>query len=176
MLERVGEKYPVDTDRYYSGLNSLRLHWTSNPGGDWGIAVAAIGTPWPTWDITIMDSVQFWLYSEMPLEKSKLPAMYLEDNTNTKSTHQKISDYTADIQQNVWTKISMPVDIFINTSPNVNFTIIKTIFFGQDNSDAEEHTVFLDEIRIISNSATNDISPLKHQQVYWQKDLTDTSI
>jgi hypothetical protein len=159
LLERVGEKFPVDTDHHYSGLNSLRLHWTSNPAGDWGMAVAAIGTPWPTWDVTIMDSIQLWLYSEMPLEKLKLPAMYLEDNTNTRSTHQKISDYAADIQQNVWTKISLPVDIFINTSPNVDFTIIKTIFFGQDDSDAEEHTVFLDEIRIISNSAIIDTIP-----------------
>src|SRR4030066_1827010 len=159
LLERVGEKFPVDTDHHYSGINSLRLHWTSNPGGDWGIAVAAIGTPWPTWDVTIMDSVQLWVYTELTVDNLKLPVMYLEDNNNHKSVHLKISDYSSDIPANIWTKVSLPIDVFINGSSGVDFTIIKTIFFGQDVSDAEEHTVFLDEIRIISNSAIIDTIP-----------------
>ncbi|NOZ75313.1 MAG: hypothetical protein GXO90_08040, partial [FCB group bacterium] len=37
-LERVGEKFPVSTEHVFQGINSLKLHWTSNAGGDWGIA------------------------------------------------------------------------------------------------------------------------------------------
>jgi len=159
LLERVGEKFPVDTVHHYSGINSLRLHWTSNPNGEWGIACAAIGTPWPTWDVTIMDSVQLWVYTEQPVDHLKLPVMYLEDNNNHRSVHLKISDYSSDIPANIWTKVSLPIDIFINGSSGVDFTIIKTIFFGQDEADGEEHTFSLDEIRIISNETASDTIP-----------------
>jgi hypothetical protein len=35
-----GDKFPVDVNYIYSGINSLRLRWKSVSGGDWGVAVA----------------------------------------------------------------------------------------------------------------------------------------
>ncbi len=42
-VEIVGEKFPVSEDFKYTGTNSLKLHWNSKSGGDWGIAVAFHG-------------------------------------------------------------------------------------------------------------------------------------
>jgi len=45
LLELAGnsDKFPVDPLHPRNGAHSLRLHWTSKAGGDWGLAVAPVG-------------------------------------------------------------------------------------------------------------------------------------
>ncbi|MFH1197556.1 MAG: glucoamylase family protein [bacterium] len=160
-LDKIGDKFPVSLDHALSGTNSLRLTWRSEAGGDWGIAVAEEGTPWPTHDITTKDSLIIWVYSETDLAKENLPLIYLEDNTNKKSAKVKLASYANNIPANTWVKISIPLADIPAGSSGTDFTIIKTIFFGQDTdvNDAADHTLFLDEIRMISGGGTVDLIP-----------------
>ena len=159
VLERIGEKFPVDTIHFYSPANSLRLKWTSKPGGDWGFAIAEIGTPWPVHNITTKDSLAFWAYSDEFIDSLNLPLIYLEDNTNKKTPKVSMSVYAPDIQPNTWTKIQVPVNVFVSGPDGANLQIIKTIFYGQDLADDVQRTLYLDEIRMITSGSSSDTIP-----------------
>ncbi len=155
-LERVGEKFPVVTDPVFQGDNCLKLHWTSRSGGDWGIAVAAVG--WPGHDVNLRDTLSFWVYSDTILPDQNLPLIYLEDLSNEKTEKFGLSDYTDDITDSLWTQIKVPLDIFKNNPSSADLTRIKTIFYGQDEADGVEHRLYLDEIRMYIG-AQNDTTP-----------------
>ncbi len=157
-LERVNSsKFPVDVTHQYLGLNCLKLKWKSSSGGDWGIAVA--DPDWSPHDITTKDYITFWVYTESAISNVDLPLMYLEDTGNTKSPKQNISGYAQSIPANEWTKITVPLNIFIQSPGSVNMTIIKTVFFGQSTSDGVEHTLYLDELRMIKSVEADTIPP-----------------
>ncbi|NOZ03787.1 MAG: T9SS type A sorting domain-containing protein [FCB group bacterium] len=156
-LERVGEKFPVSTEHVFQGVNSLKLHWTSNAGGDWGIAVAEIG--WPGHDVTLVDTLSFWAYSDTLIPAEDLPLIYLEDLGNNKTARFSLADYSADIPDSQWVAVKVPLNIFHGAAQNADLTAIKTIFYGQDIADGEEHTLYLDEIRMYRGNTNDTIPP-----------------
>jgi len=157
-LERINtNKFPVDLSHKYSGLNSLKLQWNSNAGGDWGIALA--DPDWSPHDITTKDYLTFWVYTESTISNSDLPVMYLEDTNNKRTPKQNISGFVQSITANEWTKISVPLNIFIQEPGDANASIIKTIFFGQSASDGIEHTLYIDEVRMIKTVEADTIPP-----------------
>lgn len=139
-------KCPVDVNNVYSGSNSLKLQWTSKDGGDWVAAIASPG--WVGWDVTIMDSISFWVYSPQLIAQSSLPILYLEDLSNQKTDKINLSDFWGDIPASVWTNIKLSLQIFKNHPGPADLTKIKTIFFGQSISEDEQHTLFIDELKI----------------------------
>ena len=156
-LERVGEKFPVSTDYFFQGSNSLKLHWTSKAGGDWGFAVAAIG--WPGHDVNLRDTLSFWVYSDTIIQALHLPLIYLEDLSNEKTDRFNLSDYSSNLPDSQWIQIKVPLNIFQNAPGNADLTRIKTIFYGQDTDDGIEHTMYLDEIRMYIGNQNDSIPP-----------------
>ncbi|MCF6268413.1 MAG: T9SS type A sorting domain-containing protein [Melioribacteraceae bacterium] len=156
ILERVGEKFPVSEDHFYSAPNSLMLHWTSMTGGDWGFAVAEAG--WIGHDINQKDTLSFWVFTETLITSANLPLIYLEDLNNTKTEKISITSFSNDIQASVWTNIKIPIQIFKDNAGSADLTKIKTIFYGQNIADGTEHTLYLDEIRMTSEGG-GDITP-----------------
>uniref|UniRef100_A0A7V2ZKP6 T9SS type A sorting domain-containing protein n=1 Tax=Ignavibacterium album TaxID=591197 RepID=A0A7V2ZKP6_9BACT len=144
------DKFPVSVDTFYAGRNALKLRWTSRSGGDWGSAIAAPG--WPGRDITLKDSITFWAYSNNFLDSAALPVIYLEDLSNRKTTKVNLSDFNSDISAGVWKKLSVPIQVFINNPGQADLTKIKTIFLGQSISDSVQHTLFIDEVRMIGGN------------------------
>jgi len=143
-------KFPVSVDTFFSYANALKLQWKSMTGGDWGSAIAAPG--WPGRDITIMDTVSFWVFSSQTINSASLPKIYLEDLFNQKTGKINLSDYSNDIPSGVWTNIKLPVDIFTANPGNADLTRIKVIYFGQGIDDAIQHTLFIDEVKITGSS------------------------
>jgi len=157
LLERIGEKFPVDETTVFMGNNSLRLHWTSQAGGNWGAAVAEIG--WPGHDLGTQDLLTFWMYSEGVLTNNDLPNIYLEDTGNQKTSPVNMGAFVDSIPMGQWQLVSMPLDTFYAVAGNANMSSIKTIFYGQSTSDASEHTLFLDEIRMTSFGNSDTTAP-----------------
>jgi hypothetical protein len=151
-LELVGtgnDKFPVDTKHPYQGANSLRLHWISMSGGDWGIAVASIG--WPGHDLTQYDSLVYWINASQAIALADLPGLELEDTSNIHSTRRWLGDFFGGVDNDsiTWQRVVIPIDAFEPGPQNCDFTRIKTIFHYQNNADAVEHIAWLDEIRAI---------------------------
>ncbi len=178
VLKRIGDKFPVEDSIKFMGINSLELSWRSVTNGDWGIAVAEPG--WPGHDVTTKDFLTFWLYSETGISSINLPKVYLEDLSNVKTTSQKISDFSDDIIANNWTKIKIPINVFLDNPGLADLKQIKTIFFGQEVADGVQHTLYIDEIRIVNENENDTIPPAipkllyakgfyKHIDIKWEK-------
>lgn len=155
-LERKGtdnRKFPVETTIIpHQGLNCLRLHWTSNPGGNW-FAIAA-GEDWTAKDISDTDTLVFFLRSEVLLAKENLPYVFMEDVTNLKSTFHAISGWTNDLQAGAWTVVKIPMQHFFDAGDALDWTQVKTIGFAQNTADETEHTMFIDDMRVVKGNTT----------------------
>ncbi len=152
-----GDKFPVDVNHKYSGTNALRLLWKSVSGGDWGMSVAEQG--WVAHDITLKDSIIFEVYTGTTVDSAALFSIYLEDTQNNKTQKQSLANYINKIEKNKWTKISIPISIFVQNPESADLTKIKTIYFGQALSDGSLHLIYLDEIRIISIADIDTAAP-----------------
>jgi lysophospholipase L1-like esterase len=149
-LELHNEKLPINASHSYAGKNSLKLHWISKAGGDWGVAVASPG--WIGFDVMLKDSLSFWVYSEDPLSAQNLPVIYLEDIRNWKSGKLNLSDYVSDIPARQWVEARIPLQIFKRRAGGPDLSRIKTIFFGQSAADSIEHTMYLDDIKVFGGA------------------------
>ena len=149
-------KFPVDVNHKYSGVNALRLMWKSVSGGDWGLAVAEEG--WIAHDVTTKDSITFRIYSGNEIDSTALFSIYIEDIQNNKTPKQNLSQFINKIEKNKWMKVSIPLSVFESNPGSVDLTQIKTIYFGQGFADNSLHLVFIDEIRMVANGDI-DITP-----------------
>jgi hypothetical protein len=164
ILERINDsKFPVSTNYFYTGLNSLKLKWNSKAGGDWGIAVAEDG--WIGHNVFFKDSLSFYVYTNTILTSANLPVVFIEDLNNIRTPKQNLSNYSGNIPANVWTKISVPLSIFKSNPGATDLTKIKTIFFGQAQSDGVEHILYIDDIRMTSEGIPDLIKPSAPQGI-----------
>ncbi len=145
-IELVFARFPINAKHKFSGRNSLKLHWKSVEGGDWGIAAAADG--WSPNDFTLKDTISFMLYSEINIDSKNLPLMYLEDVYNNKTLKISVSDHVKKIIPKKWRKVSIPISIFKENISNAKLEKIKTIFWGQNIADNIEHTLLIDDLKI----------------------------
>ena len=152
-----GDKFPVDVNNKYSGMNALKLWWKSASGGDWKISVAEQG--WITHDFTVKDSIIIWVFTYSRIDSVALPVIYLEDTQNRLTPKQKLSNFINTIEANEWLRISIPLNPFVQLPGDVDLTNIKAIYFGQDNPDGYFHTIYLDEIRVNSVEDNDTIPP-----------------
>ena len=161
-LELAGgnDKFPVDAQHPYKGAHSLRLHWTSQSGGDWGIAVASPG--WPGHDFTQLDSIVYWINAPQAISAEHLPQLALEDLSNNKSTRINVGDYLTggvDGDTTTWQEVLIPISDLQPGTENCDFTRIKTIFHYQNTADGQEHLAWLDEIKAIKAGSNGSEKP-----------------
>lgn len=152
-----GDKLPTSRDVVYSGDNALRISWTSNPGGDWAALVIAPGFPFL--DISPADYLSFWVYSPDSLPPTALPLLYLEGAPGTtKSTRFPMSDFVGGISAGSWTQVLVPLTTFFD-DPNqtgIQFSQIKAVILGQDQADGMAHTLYVDEVRTLTEAQVSD--------------------
>ena len=146
LVENQGSKMPISTTYSFVGTHSLRLNWTSNTAGDWGMAIAGAG--WTGRDVTVKDTLEFRVFSEAGVPQASLPVIYLEDLSNRKSTKMKLSELSTAWAPNTWNLVKIPLSVFRDNAATTDMTRIKTIFFGQDAADATQRIVYLDNIRM----------------------------
>lgn len=142
------DKMPVVTSPVKDGNNALKLQWKSAEGGDWSVMVSSIG--WVLHDLTSMDVVKMYIYSETGIAKSALPNVHFEAGSGNPNTTGKVAmgNYlTTDVAATTWTEVVIPLaDIW---AANAEFTAkdaIKGLYFSQNTADNTEHTLYVDEI------------------------------
>lgn len=164
-LELNGDKFPIDTLHPYLGTHSLRLHWISKSGGDWGIVVASVG--WKGQNLTSYDSLTWWVNSPMAINPTDLPTLCMEDLTNKKSSQILMGDYFSGVDgdSTTWQKVSISLTAFSPGPTNCDFTKIKTIYYMQHATDEGEHLMWIDEIRAIKASSGPGTAPAAPRNV-----------
>lgn len=160
LLDRLGtdlRKFPIESIiPAKQGLNSLRLKWTSNLGGDW-VAIAA-GTGWAVKNLVGTDTLSFWIYSATALTADALPKVFMEDVNNVKTAKISITPYSKPLSAATWTRILIPMTVIVNASPTVDFTKIKTVGYGQNLADGISHTLLIDDVRVFKGNGTTPLA------------------
>jgi hypothetical protein len=171
-------KFPVESAvTAQQGINSLRLKWRSVSGGNW-VAIAA-GSNWTARDLTDTDTLVCWLQSLEGITSVNLPYIFMEDLSNRKSIFIALSGWSGDLSAGNWTRITVPMDLFLNAGDGVDYSVIKTIGFAQQAADGEQHTLLVDNMRVnkgdgsfpsVEAPAGVKVTPYEyHFEVQWEK-------
>lgn len=144
-----GDKIPVTrTPTAFQGNHSLRIRWTSRPGGDWSALVIAPGFPFQ--DLRNLDTLAFWAYSPTTIPQDQLPDIFLEGAPGaTKSRRYPLGNFTGAIPAATWVAVKIPLVALRNdpSQTGIQFSQIKAVILGQGPADGQEHTLLLDEVR-----------------------------
>jgi len=107
----VDGKFPVDTNHFSSPPNSLRLKWTSAPGGDWQMKLKSAMRYGR--DLAFEgDTLSFWCYSETEMPPDESPWITLQDKAEIGSgTIRLLADYGR-LPAGKWVRISIPIENF----------------------------------------------------------------
>jgi len=140
------DKYPLSSDYVYDGHYNLKLRWTSKSGGDWAIAVANEG--WLKMDATWKDSLSFLVYSPQVIPAASLPKLFLEDIGSVKTDRFPLADFHGDIPAHAWSRVVVPLQPFFDHPGQAKLNQMKTVFLSQNAADSQEHTLYIDEVRL----------------------------
>jgi hypothetical protein len=169
---------PVEQQRPYLGTNSLRLNWLPAPGGDWAMTAATPG--WTPYDTSPFDSLIFVAWTASEVTASELPMIFLEDQSNTRTPRQALSQFSGSIPADQWTRVSVPLNVFRLAPGAADLTVINKVFFGQNPAVASGvgHTLIIDEIRIVDADGVAPPTPQttlrafeRHIEVRWDPAL-----
>jgi hypothetical protein len=151
-LEMLDYKLPVDTNHFTSPPNSLRLKWTSAPGGDWQMKIKS-AERYGRNLVFEGDTLSLWCYSEKEISPGESPRIALQDRDNIGSATISLLANYGTLPAGKWVRISIP---FANFKPlfertddeNFNPVKLSKIWLLQGLDDGKEHTLYIDDVQI----------------------------
>ena len=146
-LVLVGDKLPVDRSTFLTPPNSLRLQWTSRPGGGW---VASIDLyEWRNREAFFPgDTLEFWCYSREGMVSEDLPLITIQDKSKSFSAPVALAEFARAVPRGKWVQVKIPLAHFVTASlRELQPHRVNKISFLQSRADGREHTLFIDEAR-----------------------------
>jgi len=144
------DKVPCSTTAY-QGVTSLKFNYTSSPNGNWKATI--FRNDWSTTDISGMDSLSFYVYTENDFPNTALPLIGLRANqaggtSEVSSQLYSLAGYNANLQPGQWNRITFPLSVIFGDSNNstLDFTKVKGIIFNQSENDNSPRLILIDEI------------------------------
>jgi exo beta-1,2-glucooligosaccharide sophorohydrolase (non-reducing end) len=151
-LEMVDYKLPVETNHFISPPNSLRLKWTSAPGGDWQMILKSA----ERYGRNLMfegDTLSFWCYSETEISPEQSPRIALQDRNDIGSgTINLLANYGT-LPAGKWVRLSIPFADFkplFGRTDDEKFDPVKLskVWLLQGLDDGKEHTLYIDDFQV----------------------------
>ena len=183
-LPQYNDKVPCSTTAF-KGSTSLKFNYTSSPDGNWKATIYR--NDWSTADISSMDSLSFFMYSEEGLPASALPLIGLRANNlsgsgSASSELYALENFNDSVPPGEWTQITFPLDTFFLNEANseLNFSETTGVTFNQseqNNSSRQilfdEITAFrsLDEIPVVNNLMVAGYD--SHAELQWEQEVPD---
>jgi hypothetical protein len=133
------DKVPCSTNAY-KGSNSLKFNYFSSESGNWLVRIHR--KSWELANISQLDSIRFYIYSETSLSKSALPLIGVQTNAGT-SDLDALANYNNDIPAAQWTEIKYPLD---QLQGSFNLTEAKAIVLGQSEFNNSSRIILIDQI------------------------------
>jgi exo beta-1,2-glucooligosaccharide sophorohydrolase (non-reducing end) len=158
-LELIGEKLPVESNRFISGPNALKLQWMSAADGGWSAEIKLY--EWRDRTRFFPGTKLFlWLYGTQSIGGADLPHLALRDADGDFTQPLELGTYTHDLKPGVWTRVGIPLASFQSASVNpFQSHRVSTLIFVQGKADATQHTLLLDDIRIENDSPSHQVAP-----------------
>ena len=136
----------------FKGATSLKFNYTSAENGNWQATI--FRNDWSAVDLTGMDSLAFYIYSENGLPASALPLIGLrtiqQNQTSTEGSSKlfKLADYNEPVPENKWTRLKFPLRVIFDDAENnaLDFSKVKGIIFSQSENNGISRLWLLDEL------------------------------
>jgi hypothetical protein len=151
-LEMVDYKLPVETNHFISPPNSLRLKWTSAPGGDWQMILKS-AERYGRNLVFEGDTLSFWCYSETEISPGQSPRIALQDQNDIGSgTINLLANYGT-LPAGKWVRLSIPFADFkplFGRTDDEKFDPVKLskVWLLQGLDDGKEHTLYIDDVQV----------------------------
>ncbi len=184
-LEFVRNRFPVDTSRFVSPPNGLRLKWKSVYGGDWQMSLN-LRKHYRTVDFA-GTSVSFWCYSDTGLTPDESPLIYLVDGDGQGTPSIKLIGALDRLPAEKWVRVQLPMSLFFpqvksTADANFNLSTLARIAFVQGLDDAKTHTLYIDDLKVGDLDAGDTQAPAtpaglgakgydRHVDVTWQRSM-----
>jgi hypothetical protein len=155
-LEIIEGKTPVETNRFVSPPNCLRLKWKSATGGAWHMKLRSVMRYGHNLEFD-GDTLSFWCYSDNDLTPEESPRIALQDVAGVGSPNFLLLGDYGRLQAGKWVKISIPFEHFKSLFERTDDLQwdphrLATIWLAQGLDDAKEHTLYLDDVEIQSSN------------------------
>jgi hypothetical protein len=147
-IELDQRRAPVDTSRFVSPPNALRLRWSSAPEGYWEVALHL--DQWRNRDPTFVgDTLSFWCFSEEPLPAARLPRVRLQDQRGSLSAPVSLARLAPDLPAGRWVRVRIPLRAFAAPAGGrLDPRAIRTLTFLQGGADTTARTLVVDDVEI----------------------------
>jgi hypothetical protein len=185
-LPQYNEKVPCSTAAF-KGSTSLKFNYTSAEDGNWRVTIYRYD--WSAADISAMDSLAFFVFSENEFPASALPligfrALNKNGSGDVNSQLFPLENYNENIPAGEWEKVKFPLSVLFNDSESndLDFTKIKGIIFNQSESNGTSRLILVDEISTYKSlsdiPAVENLSATgydSHAELNWNFPMEDLS-
>jgi hypothetical protein len=161
-LEIAGGKCPVDSQRFVSAPNALRVKWRSGSGGDWRMAIKVARQYGRRFDFD-GDVLSLWCYSAEGLSADASPRMSFVDARSNHGPSTELLAKHGALEAGTWTELRFPLvdakELYGGTAERrFDARRLEEISIVQGLDDGGEHTLLVDDVRIIDGEA-QDVEP-----------------
>ncbi len=144
------DKIPA-SDEAFRGSTSLKFNYTSAVNGNWRVTIYR--NDWSSVDISDMDSVSFYMYSEDDIPSGALPligirARNMAGTGDVNSSLYPLSEYNEDLPAGQWARVTFPLGEIMDDEENatLDFENAKAVIFNQSEDDGSSRIFFIDHI------------------------------
>lgn len=180
LLTLLDGKLPVETHRFLTPPNALRLEWSSQPGGGWVAQIKVVR--FRNREIGFAgDELSFWCFAPVGIGSADLPLVRIEDVSKNFSRPVPLARFSGAVPAGRWVHVRIPVRDFARASIRpLEANHLGGVIFSQSSADAAPHTLIVDEITIESSekasapsrlAAPQDVNAIgfeRHIDVRWQ--------
>jgi hypothetical protein len=155
-------KIPVEENHSVTPPNSLRLKWSSKPGGDWRMILYTR----PRYSISEFSGSNLfvWCYAPEGLAASASPRLYLNDTEREGTPTILLMGSLEKLPARKWVRLRLPFDSFVsqvNSTRDRHFNPkkLERITLVQGLDDGGSHTLYLDDIEIADDASASAHRP-----------------
>ncbi len=161
-LEAPHSRLPVESRRFLSPPNSLKIAWSSRPGGTWRAEIDLVYFPnrIPTMH---GDTLSFWVYSPRAIDAADLPDLIASDARSTLPAPPSPDGFTqavplgrfsGAIPARKWVAVRVPLGMLKSGSIYpFEPRFLQSVIFRQGRADGAHHVLLVDQIRIATARA-----------------------
>lgn len=169
-LELVHNTVPVETNRFVSPPNALRLTWQSAPGGDWQ-ATLELTRRYARPFRFEGNTLTFWCFAESEITAANSPRLYLEDVNENGTPAVTLVNGDERIPPGQWVQVKIPFaaifDRSTKSTEDSKFEVqeVLSITFLQGLDDNTKQTLYLDDFQIRDIDSPDTTAPPVPQSI-----------
>ncbi|WP_321289405.1 glucoamylase family protein [uncultured Sunxiuqinia sp.] len=180
------DKVPCSTTAF-KGQTSLKFNYFSSDNGSWKATIYRSG--WTSANISSLDSISFYIFSENELPKAALPLIGLRTvdknaSGDVDSKLYSLADYNEVIPSGQWVQIKFPLSVITEDNENceMDFSSAKAIIFAQSEDNNTSRSILIDQIKAFKSFAEipvavgfSGIGYDSHADLSWQHPVENLS-